>query len=275
MSSYSLQRSELKEVFDAVEDAFSNLGIDYYVIGALARDIWYSKENKLSRATRDADFAILVGTEAQFEEVKEYLKAKKSFQDSKGNMYVLFSPNSHQVDILPFGAIEIDQKVQIADTGLTSISVNGFSEVYNSGTAEVQLDTGHHFKVASLSSIILLKLIAYDDRPEQRAKDGRDVGSIIEHYFDLEAEHIYEHHSDLFTEAENDMELQEIAATVIGREIKTTIGDNPALLQRVKTILEREIQFQEKSSFIINMVAEVRMNVEEATERLEKILRAL
>ena len=53
MSSYSLQRSELKEVFDAVEDAFSNLGIDYYVIGALARDIWYSKENKLSRATRE------------------------------------------------------------------------------------------------------------------------------------------------------------------------------------------------------------------------------
>lgn len=272
MSSYSLQRSELKEVFDAVEDAFSNLGIDYYVIGALARDIWYSKENKLSRATRDADFAILVGTEAQFEEVKEYLKNKKGFQDSKGNMYVLFSPNGHQVDILPFGAIEIDEKVQIAGTGLTSISVNGFSEVYNSGTAEVQLDTGHHFKVASLSSIVLLKLIAYDDRPEQRAKDGRDVGSILEHYFDLEAEHIYEHHADLFTETEKDNELQDIAATVIGREIKRTIGENSALLQRVKTILEREIKLGQKSSFIINMIAETKMSVEEAAKRLEKIL---
>ena len=272
MSSFSLQRSELKEVFDAVEDAFSNLGIDYYVIGALARDIWYSKENKLSRATRDADFAILVGTETQFEEVKEYLKAKKGFLDSKGNIYVLFSPNGHQVDILPFGAIEIDEKVKIAGTGLTSISVNGFSEVYNSGTAEVQLDTGHHFKVASLSSIVLLKLIAYDDRPEQRAKDGRDVGSIIQHYFDLEAERIYEHHSDLFTEAENDNELQDIAATVIGREIKITIGENSALLQRVKTILEREIKLGEKSSFIINMIAETKMSVEEAAKRLEKIL---
>lgn len=272
MSSFSLQRSELKEVFDAVEDAFSNLGIDYYVIGALARDIWYSKENKLSRATRDADFAILVGTERQFEEVKEYLKANKGFQDSKGNLYVLFSPNGYQVDILPFGAIEIDEKVQIAGTGLTSISVNGFSEVYNSGTAEVQLDTGHRFKVASLSSIILLKLIAYDDRPEQRDKDGRDVGSILEHYFDLEAERIYEHHSDLFTETEKDNELQNIAATVIGREIKITIGENSALLQRVKTILEREIKLAEKSSFIINMIAETKMSVEEAAKRLEKIL---
>ena len=275
MSLYSLQRSELREVFDAVEDAFNNLGIDYYVIGALARDIWYSKEKKLSRATRDADFAILVGTERQFEEVKEYLKAKKDFQDSKGNMFVLISPNGHQIDILPFGAIEIDEKVQISGTGLTSISVNGFSEVYNSGTAEVQLDTGHHFKVASLSSIILLKLIAYDDRPEQRAKDGRDVGSILEHYFDLEAEHIYEHHSDLFTETEKDNELQDIAATVIGREIKATIGENSALLQRVKTILEREIKLGEKSNFIINMVAETKMSVEETAKRLEKILKPL
>lgn len=275
MSSYSLQRNELKEVFDAVEDAFSSLGIDYYVIGALARDIWYSKENKLSRATRDADFAILVGTEAQFEELKEYLKAKKGFQDAKGNMYVLFSPNGYQVDILPFGAIEIDEKVRIAGTGLTSISVNGFSEVYNRGTAEVRLDTGHYFKVASLSSIVLLKLIAYDDRPEQRAKDGRDIGSIIEHYFDLEAEHIYENHSDLFTETGKDTELQEIAATVIGREIKATTGGNSVLLQRVKTILEREIRLAEKSSFIINMIAEVKTNVEEAARRLRNILQAL
>jgi predicted nucleotidyltransferase len=275
MSSYSLQQSELREVFDAVEEAFSRLGIDYYVIGALARDIWYSKENKLSRATRDADFAILVGTEAQFEEVKEYLKNKKDFQDSKGNLYVLFSPNGYQVDILPFGAIEIDEKVQIRGTGLTSISVNAFSEVYNSGTADVQLDTGHHFKVASLSSIVLLKLIAYDDRPEQRAKDGRDVGSIIEHYFELQAEHIYEHHSDLFTETEKNIELQEIAAITIGREIKATIGENSALLQRVKTILEREIRLAEKSSFIINMIAEVKTNVEEAIKRLHNILQAL
>ena len=275
MTLYSLQRSELKEVFDAVEDAFSNLGTDYYVIGALARDIWYSKENKLSRATRDADFAILVGTETQFEEIKEYLKAKKGFQDSKGNRYVLISPNGQQVDILPFGAIEIDEKVQISGTGLTSISVNGFSEVYNTGTAEVQLDTGHHFKVASLHSIVLLKLIAYDDRPEQRAKDGRDVGSIIEHYFDLQAEHIYEHHSDLFTDTEKDIELHDIAATVIGREIKMTIGVNSALVQRVRTILEREIKLAEKSSFIINMIAETKMSVEDAAKRLEKILQAL
>lgn len=222
MRFYKLQRSELEEVFDAVEDAFNKTGIDYYVIGALARDIWYSKEAKLSRATRDADFAIFIGSGKQFEEVKEYLKQEKAFQDSKDNSYVLFSPNGIQVDILPFGAIEIDDKVQVAGTGLTSISVNGFSEVYNSGTNEVQLDSGHQFKVASLSSIVLLKLIAYDDRPEQRAKDGRDVGSIIEHYFDLQAANIYEHHSDLLTKVEKDVSLQEIAATVIGREIKIT-----------------------------------------------------
>lgn len=273
MSFYNLQRSELGEVFDAVEDAFNKLGIDYYVIGALARDIWYSKEAKWSRATRDADFAILVGTGNQFEDVKDYLKQVKGFQDSKSNSYVLFSPNGIQVDILPFGAIEIDDRVQVAGTGLTSIRVNGFSEVYNSGTTEVHLHSGHRFKVASLSSIVLLKLIAYDDRPEHRAKDGRDIASIIEHYFDLQAEHIYEHHSDLFTEQE--VTLPEIAATVIGREIRKTIGENETLLQRVQTILVREIKLADKSRFIINMIAEIEMNIEEATNRLKAILKGL
>lgn len=274
MSLYGLQRSELKEVFDAVEDTFSNLGIDYYIIGALARDIWYSKGNRLSRATRDADFAILVGTEAQYEEVKEYLKSNKGFQGSRANMYVLFSPNGRQVDILPFGAIEIDEKVRIASTGLTTISVNGFSEVYKMGTAEVRLDTEHHFKVASLSSIVLLKLIAYDDRPEQRAKDGRDVGSIIEHYFDLEAEHIYEHHSDLFVVF---ISLPITVAPISCSSISccVSVGENSALLQRVKAILEREIKLAEKSSFIINMIAEVKTNVEEAGNWLKHILWAL
>lgn len=275
MHLYSLQRTELKAVFDAVEEAFRELGVDYYVIGALARDIWYAKEKKISRATKDADFAILVGSRKTFEEVKDYLRRKRRFQSSKENAYVLFAPNSVQVDILPFGAMEIDEKVPISGTGLTSISVNGFSEVYSSGTSEVQLETGHHFKVASLSSIVLLKLIAYDDRPEQRAKDGRDVASIIEHYFDLQADHIYEQHADLFGEAEEDLTLQEISATVIGREISKIIGGNKALRQRIIKILQREIQLSENSSFIRNMVSEIRINVVHAVKQLNNILAAI
>lgn len=48
-------------------------------------------------------------------------------------------------------------------------------EVYQSGTEEVEMETGHNFKIATLPSIVLLKLIAFDDRPEKRSKDARDI----------------------------------------------------------------------------------------------------
>lgn len=35
------------------------------------------------------------------------------------------------------------------------------------------METGHNFKIATLPSIVLLTLISYDDRLEQRTKDPR------------------------------------------------------------------------------------------------------
>lgn len=49
-------------------------------------------------------------------------------------------------------------------------------------------------------------------------------------FFDLQTELIYEHHSDLF--GGNDLNLEEIAAIVIGREIRKIIGHNENLLIR-------------------------------------------
>ena len=44
----SIKEGELKEVFDELEEAFAHLNIDFYLIGALARDIWYARGDKKS-----------------------------------------------------------------------------------------------------------------------------------------------------------------------------------------------------------------------------------
>lgn len=51
----SIREGELKEVFDAVEEAFNATGTDYYIIGAMAKDIWYSRRSKAMRQTKDVD----------------------------------------------------------------------------------------------------------------------------------------------------------------------------------------------------------------------------
>src|SRR5579859_3843249 len=264
MNLNSVREGELKDVFDALEEAFRKLEIDYYLISAIARDIWYARGKKNFRKTKDVDFAVLVSNKTAYEEVRQFLKNHKNFQDTKGNAFVMLTPTGVQVDILPFGEIEIDDGVTLEGVGLTNIKVNGFMEVYKAGTEEVSMLTGHVFKVATLPAIVLLKLIASDDRPEKRLKDARDIANIINVYFDLQADFIYNDHSDIFLVSEeelNKVSLQEIAAAVIGREIKKIIEENELLLGRIKRILDAHISQGEKSAFNRNMVEETRSSL--------------
>jgi len=275
MNLNNIREGELKETFDALEEAFAATGTDYYIIGALARDVWYSRGSKTFRQTKDVDFAVLVGSNDDYNAVKQYLKENKNFVDSKENAFVMHTASGVQVDILPFGEIEIDDAVNFAGAGLTSIKVNGFREVYDSGTAEIKMKTGHNFKIATLPSIVLLKLIAYDDRPERRSKDPRDIANIIAQFFDLQADLIYREHVDLFTEIDSEQTLEEISAKVIGREIKKICATNQNLLGRLKQILQSHIDQNDESLFIRNMIAEARWTVEKSMQLLQNILLSL
>lgn len=270
MNLSDIREGELKEVFDALEEAFHVKEIDFYLIGALARNIWYSRGSKQFRTTKDLDFAVMISDKEDYESVRTYLKGHKNFKDTKGNEFIMISPSGVEIDILPFGAIEIDDEVKLTGTGLINIKVNGFMEVYQAGTEEVTLKTGHIFKIATLPAIVLLKLIAYDDRPEIRFKDARDVINIITHFFDLQAEMIYDEHADLFGDEEGS--LNEISATVIGREMKKIVAGNENLYNRLTGIITKHIALKEDSPFVRNMVNESNTNVDEIIRILNNLL---
>lgn len=257
MNLSDIKEGPLKDIFDALEDAFRKNDIDFYLIGAQARDQWYAKENLLARQTNDVDFAAYVSNAGDYEKVRTYLKEHYEFSETKQNQFVLISPSGLQVDILPFGELEIDDTIHFKGEGLSTIKVNGFKEIYENGTEEFTVDSGHTFKVASLPSIVLLKLIAFDDRPEKRVKDAIDIENIIHHYFDLQSDNIYANHSDLFinTDLVNETtELPEISAIVIGREIGKIINENQPLEERVKNILQTHIEQAAGSLFIRSMM---------------------
>lgn len=274
----SIIQVELKEVLATLQDAFTDLDIDYFLIGAVARDIWFADSGKTTRRTKDIDFAIYAGTREEYQAVKKYLKEKKGYQDTRGNVFVLLAPGGLHVDILPFGGIELDRQVHLDGQGLTNIRVNGLLEVFEAGTEKVTQVDGKEFRAASLAGIVLLKLIAYDDRPEKRLKDARDVGNILENYFDLQTDLIYEEHNDLFGTNEADLDqltLQDVAAEALGREIRKIAQNNQDLLQRIQNIVSRVIREKENSSFIREMVAETSRPVSELIVWLEKLANGL
>lgn len=159
-----IRDSRLKEILLVVDQCCLNLGIDFYILGALARDVWFTKHGIAASGTKDVDFAVLLSEVDQFYQLKEKLITDYKYTPGKDNEYVLMAPNSFQIDILPFGAIEIDDGVVVEGEDLRKIKVNGFKEVYLTSVKQVYVLEDKIFKVATLPGIFLLKLIAFDDQ---------------------------------------------------------------------------------------------------------------
>ena len=227
---------QFKEIFLALERGFIKFGIDFYLVGATARDVWMKGIHDLppKRATSDIDFGIMIKDSFVFDDLKSYLIEEEGFIPSKGNEFVLIWKDKSQVDLIPFGDLESEGIVTVKGTGFTSMNVEGFKEVYEQASEEI-ITEDQRFKVCTLPGIVILKLIAWDDRPEVRRDDIDDIAEIIKNYFHLNDEVIFEQHSDLFTD---DIELAEIASQFLGREIGKIVSGNPKLVERIKGILE-------------------------------------
>mgnify|MGYP003465536635 FL=1 len=168
--------------------------------------------------------------------------------------------------------IEVEGKVMIKGKGLAQIAVKGLREFYENGTDLVSFENKQAFKVCTLPGIVILKLIAYDDRPEVRQNDIKDISLILKHYFNIETDIIYEQHNDLF---EDNRDTPIIAARVLGRQMKRIIGKSIDLEKRVIAILQREIDNSEKSKVAELMVRGTDNSIADALEILKEILQGI
>lgn len=278
MSSYKInydgirQNPDISNVLTALEHGLEKFGLDFYLVGAVARDVWMQGiHNKTPlRATKDVDFAVLINDKGVYEQLKQYLIENEGFTNVKENAFVLRWKDGMEVDLLPFGDIQDeDGKVSIQGTGFTTVHVPGFAEVYEEGLPEVELEGMHRFKFCTLPGIVLLKLIAWSDRPEKRRDDIKDISEILHHFFDMHAEEIWNDHHDLFGD---DMELPGIAATVIGREMGKIARRNEKLYQRIENILT-EATANEKESAIASIMTEYYRNAVEDNVAILKQLK--
>lgn len=268
------QQPEISEMLTALERGLAKFKVDFYLVGAVARDVWMSGINKIEprRTTGDIDFAVFINNIETYDELREHLINEEGFFPYKGNNFVLIWKGRTQVDLLPFGAIEDENgRVTTNGIGLTNISLQGFTEIYEEGLPQLNLEDEHQFKFCTLPGIVLLKMIAFDDRPEHRRDDIKDISDILNHFFDMYDEEIWANHSDLFGEEE--IELKELAARVMGREIKKIAKRNPKLQDRVISILERNTNAALNCSMAIVMIEYFKNTVEDNVRLLHQIKR--
>lgn len=228
---------EMLEVFGKVA---GSLGIDFFLVGALARDLrLYENSNLASkRMTKDVDIAILLASEDQFYEVKEALLATGDFVAHEREAIKLLYRQAIEVDLLPFGEIEnLDRETRIEKPRPFIMDVPGFREVLPA-TEQVKVE-GLTIRVCSLEGIVLLKIIANADNPS-RTKDIADIEHIVNVYFELNDERIYQECNDVFGlyDAIDIDYLRLVSARVIGRIMGKLLADSPALRQRMLDILQ-------------------------------------
>jgi predicted nucleotidyltransferase len=173
------------EVLSALERRFTRFGIDYYLVGAVSRNAWLSGVHGIApkRQTSDVDFGVFISKAGMYEKLIDHLTHAEGFLSTHENAFVLIWKDGTQIDLLPFGEIEDNERrVTVAGSGFTSMHVEGFREVYALGLPEIELEGGYRFKLATLPGIVLLKLIAWDDRPELRSDDITDIAEILDHF---------------------------------------------------------------------------------------------
>lgn len=147
------------------------------------------------------------------------------------------------IDLLPFGEIEEQDTIQFNER-YSDLHVLGFKEILEN-PEEIQIEE-KIVNIPPLPGMVILKLVAWSDRPEERENDLADILRIIEHYFEHNYDEIVEFHNDTFPEMGFDR--WSVSAEVLGRKAKVYLEKSERLKERVLSVVESNLGDKEMSS---------------------------
>ncbi|TXD83638.1 hypothetical protein ESY86_08845 [Subsaximicrobium wynnwilliamsii] len=220
---------------------------------------------KPSRGTKDIDFAIMVSSIQEFESIVKEL-SNYGFNKVEAPWTLYNDKFNIVIDLMPFGEIEEKFTVNFNER-YTDLHVLGFSEVLEKPET-VQIEE-KSLQIPSLAGMVILKLIAWSDRPEDRDNDLYDVLRIIEHYFDLNYDNILEHHNDTFTEVEIFDQLK-ISARVLGRNSSEFLNVSEAIKERILNTINDNVDDAENSAIAKEWVKNKDWDLEYAVQLLKE-----
>ena len=221
-----------KESFDCIDEVMQELQIPYYLIDVSAIALQLLKEGiKPSRGTMDIEFAVLISSVKEYDTIRDALSIR-GFK-SVGAPWTFYSEQFKvAIDLLPFGEIE-ENNTDNFNERYTDLHVLGFREVMEEAVpVEIEEKIAN---VPPLPGMVILKLIAWSDRPEERENDLSDILRIIQHYYTLNWAEIVEKHFDTLEHDPFDQLL--IAAEVLGRNSRLYLQKSEAISARVMNVL--------------------------------------
>lgn len=234
-----------KETFDCIDEVMQALKIPYYLISVNAIALELLKKGiKPSRGTKDIDFAVMISSLKEYEYISSALETK-GFNKVAAPWTFYSDKFKVAIDLLPFGEIEENHTLNFNER-YTDLHLLGFREVM-----EEAVHVNIEEKIANippLPGMVILKLIAWNDRPEERENDLSDILKIIQHYYDLKWDEIVEQHYDTFENEKAPFDSLLIAAEVLGRHSGLYLRKSEAIFERVMKVLNTNLLDASKSA---------------------------
>lgn len=229
-----------RSLADAVHAACTTEGIDFFIVGALARDLVLKHRHGITpgRSTRDVDIAIGVADWAEYRRLSARLIEAHGFQEMD-RAHRLSAPGGTPLDLIPFGAIETsDRAVGWPPDEAFVMSTIGFSEVYDFSLTGI-IDGAYSIRIASPPGIGVLKLLAWRDRRHTTDKDAQDFCSVARTYIDVIGMALYEEHGDLVDEA---FDEPVASARILGRDSRPILRRSDRLRAEIRRLLDEQTQ---------------------------------
>ncbi len=268
---------QIVDALSAVKEHADLLGIQFFVVGAFARDIIlkYCYEIDTARITKDIDLGIKVDSWEQFKKLKDTLSASDKFSPGIKPERLYF--NDVPIDIVPFGPIS-DERNRILWPPEQEIlmSVVGFKEAYEySITVLLRPAPELKIKVPTLPGLAIMKIISWNEKYPVRKKDATDLLLIMQKYEKaVDLVRLYTAEQDILKE--ENFDIEHACIRLLGRDI-LKIAD-PETLDEVRAILEEETVEQDKYRLIIDMLGNSLANdgkFEEILSQIKKLKRGV
>lgn len=183
ISSNKIGNPLLIELLRLLCKVFHKAGLDFFVIGATARDIVLQVlANATShRSTRDLDIAIAMTGWDKYQDIRQLL-IEKGFRKA-ADQAQRFYFKEYELDVVPYGALaKEDDNIYWPPDEEIAMSVKGFEEVLNEAIT-ISIDEEFSIKLATLHGLFILKLNAWKDRNLETNKDAEDMWYIIDNYY--------------------------------------------------------------------------------------------
>lgn len=250
ISNEHLNNPLLKPLLIDLTQYFASIGIEFFIIGATARDIVFGAlyNQEPARKTYDLDIAIAIPDWGAFDKISTELCNINGFEKDPDQKQRFHYNGNYELDIVPFGEVaRKDDKIYWPPEESHAMSVKGFTEI-TSDTITMIIDNEVEIKVASLPGFFILKLIAWKDRYYKTTKDAEDMAYIIESYLLIHQDNLDPEHDDIYED--DDYTEFTAGAVILGRDLSKMLTGRDDIRNEVRGILNDQLEKGESSGLL-------------------------